>query len=122
MLHIPEVAVEKDTPSLSFGWALQERNMIEGEDGVFYDADGVRYHRIGEMGHYKYEEINSVFEGDPSQMTDAIVTSALEHSDLGTPSKTRTQLEQHQLENEEGQEVGIQSSTVIPETPQTTQD
>jgi hypothetical protein len=71
---------------------------------------------------YKYEDINSVFEGDLSQMTDATVTRVLEYSDPGTLSKTRTQLEQHQLENEEGQEVGTQSSTVIPETPQATQD
>jgi hypothetical protein len=81
-----------DTPWLSFGWPLQDGTMIEGEDGLFYDVDGVRYHRIGETRHYRYEDVSSIFEGKPSPMMDVVVTRALEYSDPETLQKFRHNL------------------------------
>ena len=89
---------------------------------MFYDADGVRYHRLGETGHYRYEEVSSVLEGESSPLTDAMVTRALEYRDCITPSEIQAQLQEHQLESEEGLEVGTQSSAVILETPHVSQD
>jgi hypothetical protein len=53
-------AIGMKSSKLSFGWTRVDRGFIEGADGLYYDREGVRYHRLGEEGQYTYEQVTSV--------------------------------------------------------------
>ncbi len=124
MFPTPGVALGIASTSLTFGWALADRDMTLGVDGFYYDHDGVRYRRHGVAGQYTFEQAASIMErASPvhvvlSPMADAMVARALEYADPDTPSDIRARLEEQHVASDEGQDEGTQSSERIPETPE----
>lgn len=70
-----------------FRWANTEHEMVRGDDGFYYNREGVRYRRLGEEDHYTYEEASSILEGSaglervPSGVVDAMVEEAMDYAD-----------------------------------------
>jgi hypothetical protein len=122
-------ALDTDSSSLSFRWAMEGPVYTEKGDGYYYDVEGVRYRRSGKDGQYTYEQVASVFEGTidddrvPSPALDAMVSKAIDYVTTHTPPRSPTPPELHLLYEcgtppHEGQdEVPTQSSQATAPAP-----
>jgi len=76
---------------MSFLWALQNQEMTEGADGLFYDREGIKYCRTGVEGAYTLKHVTSIMEETslidhiPSPQNDAIVGRTLVDVKLEIP-------------------------------------
>jgi hypothetical protein len=91
VLGTTAAALGTESSTLSFGWAMANRDFTVGANGFYYDPEGVRYCCSGEEGQYMFEQVTSILQGGldgdrmPSLLTDTMVTRALDYVNVDTP-------------------------------------
>lgn len=117
----PEIQITR----MSFAWASQEQGMTRAADGLFYDQEGIKYHRTEIEGQYCFEQVTSVLEETShrdslhSTEDEATVGRNVDDAEFVIPPEIHALLTARPVDGDGGEEIGTQSSRIIAETPET---
>ena len=82
------LSTETTSSHAPFEWANTEHGMIPGDEGFYFNQEGVRFRRISEEGNHTFVEASSIFDENtgldrvPSEVVDAMVAEgAMDYAD-----------------------------------------